>query len=126
MRPRPHTSARARASVCSTQSVLLATEFANRGGFGVVDTMPRRRQGAQVREDRLQIVVAQVAWGKAAGLTASALKGLLRDETDSMVNQVYGAMDIEAKRAAMEQVHSYVKRTAAAAIAAKEGPKTVQ
>jgi integrase len=67
------------------------------------------------------------AWGKAAGLAAPALKGLLRDESDSMVNQVYGTMDIEAKREAMERVHAYVKRTAAAAaVAVKEGPKTVQ
>jgi len=66
------------------------------------------------------------AWGKAAGLGTQALKGLLRDETDSMVNQVYGAMDVAAKRAAMEQVHAYVKRTAKTeAATANQGTKTV-
>ena len=67
------------------------------------------------------------AWGKAAGLGTQELKGLLRDETDSMVNQVYGKLDLEAKRAAMEQVHGYVKRAAAAeAEVAKKGGKMVQ
>ena len=67
------------------------------------------------------------AWGKAAGLAAPELKGLLRDESDSMVNQVYGSMDVEAKREAMERVHAYVKRTAAAAATTVEKePKRVQ
>jgi hypothetical protein len=42
-----------------------------------------------------------------------------------MVNQVYGTMDVEAKREAMERVHAYVKRTAAAAMG-KEEAKPVQ
>jgi len=54
------------------------------------------------------------------------LKALLRDETDSMVNQVYGTMDIEAKRKAMERVHAYVKRTATETKAKEKYRGTVQ
>jgi integrase len=65
------------------------------------------------------------AWGKAAGLAAAELKALLRDESDSMVNQVYGTIDVETKREAMARVHAWVKRTAAAAAVEKQ-PKRVQ
>ena len=41
-----------------------------------------------------------------------------------MVSQVYGTMEVEAKRSAMERVHAYVKRTAAAAV--EKGVKRVQ
>jgi integrase len=64
-----------------------------------------------------------MAWGKAAGLAAPALKQLLRDSTDQMIND-YGAIDIEAKRDDVERVHAYVRRTAAAS--KKEKPGTIQ
>ena len=66
------------------------------------------------------------AWGKAAGLGMQELKGLLRDETDSMVNQVYGKMDVEAKRRRWSRCTATSGARPRRRRTVKKGGKTVQ
>jgi DNA-binding transcriptional MerR regulator len=57
------------------------------------------------------------AWGKEAGLELEEIKTLLRHENISTTSQIYGQMEIEAKRKIQDRLIGFVKRQAEA-----EGP----
>jgi len=63
------------------------------------------------------------AWGKGAGVERLQLQELLRHATSKMLDEVYGATDVETKRAANRQIIDYVKR---AAVPAKVKEVTIQ
>lgn len=52
------------------------------------------------------------AWGKEAGLELEEIKTLLRHENISTTSQIYGQMEIEAKRRIQDRLIGFVKRQA--------------
>lgn len=52
------------------------------------------------------------AWGKEAGFSLEEIKTLLRHENIATTSQIYGAIEMEAKRALLERLVEYVKRKA--------------
>ena len=54
------------------------------------------------------------AWGKQAGLALEEVKALLRHENLATASQVYGRLELEAKRKAQQRLIDYAVLKAAA------------